>query len=153
MARDLAVPSKDVRPAVRGRTWLDVVLFALSATGVPIALLALMHLGRLGGLLLEIAIGALGVRAWMMVAVGTGRWLQPVPRLLLVAETALDSLGVVAGLWTWVWQPFVRAARPKRVTTGTWMTPVAVAVWLAASVIHTARMAIYISPLRGLWKA
>jgi hypothetical protein len=42
---------------------LDTALFALSAAGVPIGIFALRRLGRLGGLLLEVAGGALFVRA------------------------------------------------------------------------------------------
>jgi hypothetical protein len=45
-------------------------------------------------------VGALGVRAGMMVAVGTGRRLRPVPRFLLYGETALDALPVVTDFWT-----------------------------------------------------
>jgi hypothetical protein len=146
----------------------DRILCALSAAGVPIGILALSRLGRRGGLLLELAAGALGVRAVAMLIGGAPRRLQVLPRRLLYAETALDGLATAAGFLAWVWQPFVRpallergpkGARPSRRVRAwrhargsgaVWVAPVAVAAWMAALVLHTARMAIYISPGRGL---
>jgi hypothetical protein len=95
-------------------TPLDMLLFALNSTGVPIGIVALRGLGRLGGLLLEVAIGALFVRAVAMVAAGTAPRLRQIPRLLLFAETAVDALATVAGFWAWVWRPFVGPALMKR---------------------------------------
>jgi hypothetical protein len=148
-AVNTAIKGADVPPAVPSRTWLDVLLFGLSATGVPLALLARRRLGRLGGLLLEGSACALGVRAGMMMAAGAGRRLRPILRVLLVTETALDGLAVVAGFSAWVWRPFVRRAAPQWDGTMHWVAVSALAAWLAGSVVHTARMAIYISPGRG----
>jgi hypothetical protein len=148
---------------------LNTVLFVLSAAGVPIGIVTLRSLGRLGGLLLEVASGALCWRASAMVAAGTARRLAFVPRLLLFAETAVDGLTVVVGFWAWVWRPFVRPVLGERASQGqhrwlrtrptasgtdrSWATPVAIVGWMAALVLHTARMAIYISPGRGLRKS
>jgi hypothetical protein len=151
-----SVQTEGARHAAGRRAGVEFGLLALSATAAPIGLLALWRLGRFGGLLLELAGAALGARAGMMVAAGAGRRLRPVPRLLLFAETALDGLAVVAGFWAWVWRPYVRRAPRKRVgqvgrvEMGNWVTPVAVAAWVAGFVVHTVRMAIYISPTRGL---
>lgn len=151
-----------------GPSITDRFLFALSAAGVPIGIFTLRRLGRPGGLLLEVAIGALGVRAVAMLAMGTARQLRAIPRLLLFAETALDGLATAAGFWAWLWRPFVRPLLEKRggaalarhqrmrlhtpakETGATLVTPAATALWMAALVVHTARMAIYISPGRGL---
>jgi hypothetical protein len=127
-----------------------VLLLGLSATGLPMALLALWRLGRFGGLLLEVAIAALGVRAGTMIASGAGHRLRSVPHLLLFVETALDGLAVVTGFWAWVWQPFVRSTPKQSAEPAARTTPVAAGAWLAASVVHTVRMAIYVSPGRGL---
>jgi hypothetical protein len=153
---------------VQCRLRVDMGLVALSASGVPIGIVALRRLGRLGGLLLEVAASALGIRAVAMVATGTPRRLQPVPRLLLYVEAAMDGLAAVAGFWTWVWRPFSRPTRAKRAGRGVgrhwrwrtlpsargmgtaWITPVAIGAWMVALILHTARMAIYISPGRGL---
>ena len=148
---------------------LNTVLFVLSAAGVPIGIVTLRSLGRLGGLLLEVASGALCWRAGAMVAAGTARRLAFLPRLLLFAETAVDGLTVVAGFWAWVWRPFVRPVLGERASKGqhrwvrtqptasgtdrSWVTPVAIVGWMAALVLHTVRMAIYISPGRGLRKS
>lgn len=134
-----------VSPPTRG----DVMLFALSATGVPIAVLLLRCGGRRGRLLLEGASVALGLRAATMVAVGTGRRLRAAPRLLLYGETVLDGLAMVSGFWFWIWEPYLRHKRGRPKAHG-WVTPLAVTSWIAASVVHTVRMAIYISPDRGL---
>lgn len=151
-----------------GASVADRFLFTLSAAGVPIGIFALRRMGRLGGLLLDVAAGALGVRALVMLAMGTARRLRLLPRLLLFVETALDWLATAAGFWAWVWRPFVRPMLMERASTGArlrlwvharlpakgsstaWMTPLAIAAWMAALVVHTARMAIYISPGRGL---
>ncbi len=153
-----------------GSSIADAFLLALSATGVPIGIFALRRLGRLGGLLLVVAAGALGVRASIMLAEGTARQLRLIPRLLLFAETALDGLATGVGFWAWVWQPFVRPLLAERASTGaarlrwlrrrwrrmpakgtrtSWATPVAIVAWMSALVVHTARMAIYVSPGRG----
>ncbi len=151
-----------------GSSAADKFLFALSAAGVPIGIFALRRLGRLGGLLLVVAAGALGVRAGVMLAEGTARQLRVLPRLLLFAETALDGLATSAGFWVWVWQPFVRPLVVERASTGaarlgwlrrrrtpakgtrmSWVTPVAIVAWMSALVVHTARMAIYVSPGQG----
>ncbi len=83
-----------------------MMLLALSAAGVPIGIVVLRRLGRLGGLLLEGVIGALWLRACAMLTAGTARRLRLLP--LLYAETALDGLATLAGFWAWVWRPLVR---------------------------------------------
>ena len=126
-----------------------VMLFIASATGAPIAALLLRYGGRRGGLLLEAASVVLGLRAATMMAAGAGGRLRTAPRLLLYAETALDGLTIVSGCWAWVWEPFLRpkGGRPK---ARRWVAPLAITSWIAASAVHTARMAIFISPDRGL---
>ncbi|MGZ3603225.1 MAG: MBL fold metallo-hydrolase [Ktedonobacterales bacterium] len=169
-----ARPTKEAsgagKTASLGSSLADRFLFALSAAGVPIGIFALRRLGRLGGLLLDVAAGALGVRALVMLATGTAQRLRAVPRLLLFAETALDWLATTAGFWAWVWRPFVRPLPVGRTRAGAtrrrWVrvrspakesgtasvTALAIAMWMAALVVHTARMAIYISPSHGLRK-
>ncbi len=159
-------------PSSRARHVLrDRALFALSMTGAPIGILALRRWGRLGGVLLELASGVLLVRACVLLALGAAARLRPVPRLLLFAETALDGIATVAGFWAWVWRPFVRPAEMKQPDTGarrlrklpkgnqrraatkiggTWVTTAAIGAYMAAQITHVARMAIYISPSRGL---
>lgn len=166
-AKETSATRKQVRT---GSSGIERFLFALSAAGVPIGIFTLRRLGRLGGLLLDVATAALGVRALVLLATGTAQRLRVVPRLLLFIETALDWLATTAGLWAWVWSPFVRPMLAQRAGTGTrprrrvharlpakrnstaWVTPLATAAWMAALVVHTVRMAIYISPGRGLRK-
>jgi|GEM_PF-377303 len=146
----------------------DRLLFALRVTGVPIGIFALRRLGRAGGLLMEGAISALAARAVALVAGGAPRRLRLMPRLLLFVEMALDGLTGVAGFWAWVWNPFVRPAlaargrarggprslsrqrQPAKSTIAGQVTSLAVASWMAATAVHALRMAIYISPGRGL---
>src|SRR5271166_3932187 len=84
-------PETPASPA-RRVSRLDKLLLALSAAGVPIGLVATRRMGRLGGVLLEIASGALFLRACVMVAAGTARRLQVIPAILLFAETIADGL-------------------------------------------------------------
>lgn len=120
MTEETAQGAQATRPSgsLRYDAHLDTVPFALSAAGVPIGIFALRRLGRLGGLLLEVASGALFVRAIVMVAAGTPRRLRAIPRLLLFAETCVDGLAVAAGFWAWVWQPFIRHMMVERADTG-----------------------------------
>jgi hypothetical protein len=163
------LPARSAEASGMGRreAGLDRMLFALAAAGVPIGIVALRRLGRIGGLLLEAVMSALFVRAVAMVGAGTAERLQVIPRLLLFAETAVDALAMVMGFWAWVWRPFIRPVLmkpagahtvrrrwPRRRLSvnregATWVTPVAVAAWMAAMTLHTARMGIYISPGRG----
>jgi hypothetical protein len=99
---------EDGAPTVSPPTPRDVMLFAASATGVPIAALLLRSSGRRGGLLLEAASVVLGLRAATMVAAGAGGRLRTLPRLLLYTETVLDGLAILSGCWAWVWEPFLR---------------------------------------------
>jgi hypothetical protein len=127
----------------------DVMLFAASATGVPIAALLLRYGGRRGGLLLESASVMLGLRAATMVAAGAGGRLRAVPRLLLYTETVLDGIAMVFGFWAWIWKPLLHPKRRSPMAHA-WVAPLAITSWIAASVVHTARMANYISPDHGL---
>jgi hypothetical protein len=140
---------EDETSTVSPPTPRDVLLFAASASGVPIAALLLRYGGRRGGLLLEAASVVLGLRAATMIAAGAGGRLRTVPRLLLYTEAVVDGLAMVSGCWAWVWEPFLRpkGLRPK---AHIWVALVAITSWIAASIVHTARMAIYISPDRGL---
>jgi hypothetical protein len=157
--------------AARRRTLLDVAIIGLSVAGVPIGVFALRRLGRLGGLLLEIAAAALGARAVTMLVAGVAHRLRVLPQVLLVAEAAVDCLAAGTGFCAWVWRPLVHPALmrcakhastvvplrqaaqewPRASATGaSWVTPVAVGAWMTALILHTARVAIYISPGRGL---
>jgi hypothetical protein len=164
---DDELPARSAEASGIGRceASLDRMLFALAAAGVPIGIVALQRLGRFGGLLLEAAMSALFVRAVAMVGAGTATRLRVISRVLLFAETAVDALATAAGFWAWVWRPFVRPVlmKPAGAHTvrrqvsmkregATWVTPVAIAAWMSAMALHTARMAIYISPGRGLRK-
>jgi hypothetical protein len=139
---------EDGTPTVSPPTPRDVMLFAASATGVPIAALLLRYGGRRGGMLLESASVVLGLRAATMIAAGAGGRLRIVPRLLLYTETVLDGLAILSGCWAWVWEPFLRPKRGQ-LKAHTWVAPFAITSWIAASIVHTARMVIYISPDRG----
>ncbi len=162
----ISSPSSSARRVLRDRT-----LFVLSMTGAPIGILALRRWGRIGGILLALASGVLLVRACVLIALGAVARLRPIPRLLLFAETALDGIATVAGFWAWVWRPFVRPAkmnkpgpgarrrrtlskgnqrRASKEIGGTWVTAVAIGAYMAAQGVHVVRMAIYISPSRGL---
>jgi hypothetical protein len=169
-ASDTAVQTTSRSSPVQRRSRLEMALFALSAADVPIGIVALRRLGRLGGLLLEVATSALDVRAVAMVATGALSRLRLVPRLLLYAEAAVDGLAALAGFWAWVWQPDIRPTPgeragagmgrrrwvwivpPAKETCNAWVTPLAVCAWMVAVVLHTTRMAIYISPGRALRK-
>ncbi len=147
---------------------LDAALFALSIAGIPIGIVAVRKLGRFGGLLMEAAIGVLGIRAVFMLGGGAARRLEVVPRVLLFLEIAADGLAAAIGFWAWVWRAFPRTAlpvragndqiglqwlrrhAPQRQISDSWATPLAMAAWMAALSVHIARMAIYISPSRGL---
>jgi hypothetical protein len=160
------VVDSDTKPAASSRA--DWFLFALSATGVPIGIIVLSRVGRLGRLLMEVACSALGIRAVTMIAMGAPRRLNVLARLLLYAETIVDGIAALAGFWAWVWQPFVRPRLASRTETRAWrrrrvrahkcagernndqVTRVAAATWMAAMLLHVTRMAIYISPTRGL---
>jgi hypothetical protein len=138
---------------------MEMLLLMLSATGVPISIVATRRWGRAVGLMLEAAISALWVRACVMLANGATRRLRVVPALLLCAETVTDGLTAIAGMWAWVWRPFISpvlahkskpAQRRKRRSNYTWVTSLAASAWVVSLAIHAARMAIYVSPGRGL---
>jgi hypothetical protein len=148
----------DSSPSSR-RSKMESLLLMLSATGVPIGIVANRRWGRASGLMLEASISALWVRACVMLANGATRRLRVVPTLLLCAETVTDGLTATLGMWAWVWRPFVSpvlghksrpAQRQKGRSNYTLVASLAASAWAVSLAIHTARMAIYVSPGRGL---
>ncbi|MGA9162091.1 MAG: hypothetical protein WB297_14665 [Actinomycetota bacterium] len=154
--------------SLAGQGWLGKVLLSFSVLGVPLVLFVLRRFGRWGGLLVEAGCGVLFVRDVTMTATGAPAKLRPLPRLLLFVEVAASGVATFAGLWAWVWRPFI--GRPpgedgtggrsleagvRKTNQGTAMpsgqAAVRVATAAAAStfVLHTAREAIYLSPGHG----
>ncbi len=132
--------------------WLDRSLFGLSAAGIPLVVVALLRLGRAGGLLVEMVCALLFGRAIWFAAAGSPRRLQTVPRVLAYAELGPDAIATITGFWVWVWRPFV--ASPKRLWRpgsdhADWLERIHAFALVALFAIHTARMAIYVSPSRG----
>ena len=155
--------------SLAGQGWLGKVLLSSSVLGVPLVPFVLRRLGRWGGLLVEAGCGVLFVRDVTMTATGGPAKLRPLPRLLLFIEVAASGVATFAGLWAWVWRPFI--GRPpgedgtggrsleagvrktnQRTVMPSGQAAVRVATAAAAStlVLHTAREAIYLSPGHGL---
>lgn len=154
-----AGPASSPRPGPDRLGWL---LFALSAGGLPITWLALRRGGRLGGLLLEAGCAVLLARDAAMVAGGAPGRLRVVPRLLLFLELAANVTAVVAGFRRWVAEPMFGRAPEKvqsaertgeRHGSDTSIASAKLRVSEVAAgivfILHTARMAIYLSPGRG----
>lgn len=134
------------RPLPARPSLIEWTLLALSGAGIPLSLLVLYSLGQIGGILVVLASAALCWRTLAMLAAGAASRLQAIPRLLLVGETVLDGLTVAAGVWAWVWRPWIHEPGEE------WIIPLAIALWTSILIVHTARMAIYLSPGRGLQK-
>ncbi len=138
-------------------TPVEWILFMLCIAGVPFGILVFLELGRAGGVMLELVVMALCLRAMMMLADGAANRLQSLPRVLLFAETVVDGLTVAVGFWAWVWQPLVgplvMGLIHKMGSAGNvgLFSPAqfAMILWICAMIIHTVRMAIYISPDQG----
>jgi hypothetical protein len=133
-----------LRPLTARPSRIEWILLALGGAGIPLSLLVLYYLGQIGGILVVLASAALCWRALAMLAAGAASRLQAIPRLLLVGETMLDGLTVAVGIWAWVWRPWAHEPGEE------WIVPLAIALWTSILVVHTARMAIYLSPSRGL---
>lgn len=82
-------------------------LLALSVGGLPLVLWLLRSPGRAGGLGVEAGCGVLFIRDVTMVMSGAPAKLKPLPRFLLLAEVSTSGTATIAGLWVWVWLPFV----------------------------------------------
>ena len=128
-----APPVRQVQPAGPGRRvrpWLGPLLLSLSAAGTPLVIIVLQRFGRPGGLAVTAGCGVLLARDAAMTVTGTPA------RLLLLAEVATSGTAVCSGLRAWGWQ----RSGPEWAAT---------AAATATFTLHTARMAIYLSPDHG----
>lgn len=116
--------------------WAGAVLLTASAAGAPITWLALRRPGRGGSLLAAAACAALCARDTAMTLTGTPALLRPLPRELLFAEVA-TSAGATAAALTACWR-----RQPGTIRAAT-------AAATATFVLHTTRLAIYLSPGQG----
>jgi hypothetical protein len=151
-----------------GQGWLGTLLLSFSVAGLPLVIFVLRRLGRFGGLVVEAGGSALFVRDIAMVATGAPAKLRRAPRVLLFVELATSGVATVAGLWAWLWAPFVgkraagrtgdriavepgatRAQQGVAMSPGQVMGHVATAAVAATFVLHTAREAIYLRPGYG----
>jgi len=135
----------------RSRAWLGRGLFVLSVAGLPLSVLALSRLGRVGKLMLQVASTLLFARAVQFVVTGAPARLRTFPRLLAYAELVVDGLATLSGFWVWVWQPFVapRFGHQSRTRPTAWAPRLSKLPVVAMFVLHTVRMAIYVSPGQG----
>jgi hypothetical protein len=94
----------------------------------------------------------------IMVAGGAPRRMKSATALLLYLELVADTVGFATGLWAWVWSPLRSRFLPAATGTPESCAPTGasrierVAVGAAAPMylLHTVRLAIYVSPGRGL---
>jgi hypothetical protein len=153
--------------AAGGRTRRDRlgrVLFAVSAVAVILMGIVLPRLGRLGYALQTVATGILFGRALQFIASGAPRRLRRAPRVLLFVELVVDGVATFAGCRAWIGRSVAGrsvAASPetpagpkgehrggvagkRRAAQVTTITAV------ASVALHTLRLAIYLSPTRGV---
>jgi hypothetical protein len=120
-------------------------LFALSAAAIVLMGGALPRFGRPGRLLQTMATGILLARALFFVASGVPRRLRAVPRLLAFVELGADAVATLAG-GVAVARHTGSPAPSEEHRTDAVLHVAAV----AAFALHTVRLAIYLSPGRGL---
>jgi hypothetical protein len=121
-------------------------------------LLAIRDTRRVVGLLQAAGMGILLGRAIVLSTNGTAQRLRTIPRLLLFAELGLDTIAIGMGCGIWLWRRWIGNAPaasyddqsgPDAVPHPQIERVNRLVTW-AAVLIHLVRLAIYLSPSRGL---
>jgi hypothetical protein len=140
------------------------VLFAGSAAAVVLMGIVLPRFGRLGCALQKVSTGILFGRALQFAASGAPRRLRRAPRVLLFVELVIDGVATFAGCRASIRRlvagrsaaasqetPAGQKGAQQESMVGTRRAPDVTTIAAVASfALHTLRMAIYLSPTRGL---
>jgi hypothetical protein len=155
----------EVRPRVQrtsqskaGPNSIGALLLGLSILGLPVTLIVVRWMGSVGRVCALIGYGILLTRACFMIRSGAPLRMKPRTARLLYAELVADAIGCGAGLWAWVvWPLRFRFSTRTHATSrrrdppdASWLGGVAMAAAGPIYVLHTIRLLIYISPVRGL---
>jgi hypothetical protein len=140
-------PNAVTSPATESERF-ERALLLLSLVGPLLAHHALAKLGRWGVLLVEGVCLLLMGRVIQLIAHGAPGRLRKLPRTLIYAELAADSLAVSASFLGWVQPEFgapEQGLSPRRALMRRLSTPLLALMFL----VHSVRFAIYLSPDSG----